>query len=144
MKEKYADTIRKKAEQANALPGKNPPPTPKKQPVFFLTRWNKRLWPLFLSPIFTLLYAPVNRYVSLPSLGSSRPYENMDGVLVEDYFSANSLARILFYLLLIVTELLLIKTTRGLSRGKRIVLLITATVLNLMMGIFFLEFTLWE
>ena len=139
MKEKYADTIRKKVEAA-----KNPPPTPPKEPVFFLTRWNRRLWPLFVSPLFTLIYAPVNRYVSLPKLGSGRPYEDMQGNLVENYFSANSLARIFFYLLLILTELLLIRTTRGLSRGKRTGLLIAATVLNLVMGVFFLEFTLWE
>ena len=139
MKEKYADTIRKKVEAA-----KNPPPPPPKEPVFFLTRWNRRLWPLFLSPLFTLIYAPINRCVSLPKLGSGRPYEDINGNLVENYFSANALARVLFYVLLILTELLLIRTTRGLSRFKRTVLLIIATILNLMMGIFFLEFTLWE
>lgn len=138
MKEKYADTIRKKAEAA-----KNPPPKAP-EPLFFLTSWNRRLWPLFLSPLFTLIYAPINRYVSLPKLGSGRPYEDMQGQFVEQYFSANSLARILFYVMLILTELLLIRTTRGLSRSKRTGLLITATVLNFIMGIFFLEFTLWE
>lgn len=139
MKEKYADTIRKKAEAA-----KNPPPPKAPEPLFFLTSWNRRLWPLFLSPLFTLIYAPINRYVSLPKLGSGRPYEDMQGQFVEQYFSANSLARILFYVLLILTELLLIRTTRGLSRSKRTGLLITATILNFIMGIFFLEFTLWE
>ncbi len=139
MKEKYADTIRKKVEAA-----KNPPPKPKIEPIFFLTRWNKRLWPLFLSPLFTLIYAPINRYVSLPLFGSGRPYEDMNGQLVEDYFSANSLARILFYLLLIATEILLVRTTKGLTRGKRTLLLIGTAILNLMMGILFLEFTLWE
>ena len=139
MKEKYADTIRKKVEA-----GKNPQQQPPKKPIFFLYRWNALLWPLFVSPVFTLLYAPINRYISLPKVGSGRPYESMDGVLVEDYFSANSLARILFYCLLTVTELLLIKTTKGLSRGKRTLLLVGTTVLNLMMGILFLEFTLWE
>ncbi len=143
MKQKYADTIQKKFDKK-----KNPPPPKQEKPVFFLTRWNRLLWPLFISPVFTLLYAPVNRYVSLPKLGSGRPYEDMNGMLVEDYFSANSLSRILFFLLLITTEFLLIKTTRGISRGKcrcrRIALLIVATVLNLVMGIVFLEFTLWE
>ncbi len=138
MKEKYADTIRKKCEAA-----KNPPPKEDK-PLFFLTSWNRLLWPLFLSPLFTLLYAPINRCVSLPMFGSGRPYEDRNGVLVEDYFSANSLARILFYLLLVTTELLLVKTTKGISRGKRIALLSAATILNLLMGILFLEFTLWE
>lgn len=139
MKEKYADTIRKKVEAA-----KNPPPPPSKEPMFFLTSWNRRLWPLFLSPLFTLIYAPINRYISLPKLGSGRPYEDMQGQFVEQYFSANSLARILFYALLILTELLLIRTTHGLSKSKRTVLLVTATLLNFIMGIFFLEFTLWE
>ena len=139
MKEKYADTIQRKVDAA-----KNPPPAPKKEPLFFLTRWNRRVWPLFLAPLFTLIYAPVNRYVSLPTFGSGRPYEDMNGVLVEEYFSANSLARILFYLLLLTTEFLLVRTTKGLTRGKRILLLTGTTVLNVMMGILFLEFTLWE
>jgi hypothetical protein len=66
------------------------------------------------------------------------------GNLIEDYFSANSAARILFYLLLILTELCLFKTTKPLSRGKRIALLIAGTIMNLIMCIVFLEFTLWE
>ena len=139
MKEKYADTIQKKVDAA-----KNPPTAPKKEPLFFLFGWNKRLWPLFLSPLFTLIYAPINRYISLPKLGSGRPYEDMQGQFVEQYFSANSLARILFFALLILPELLLIRTTHGLSKSKRTVLLVTATLLNFIMGIFFLEFTLWE
>ncbi len=139
MKQKYADTIQKKFDAAQ-----NPPPKKEKKPVFFLTRWNKLLWPLFCSPLFTLLYAPVNRYVSLPMLGSGRPYEDMDGVLVESYFSANSLSRILFFLLLTVTQLLLVRTTKGVSRGRRTALLVIGTVLNLVMGVVFLEFTLWE
>ena len=138
MKEKYADTIRKKAEAA-----KNPPPKENK-PVFFLYRWNALLWPLLLSPIFTLIYAPINRHIVLPQLGSGRPYEDLAGNLIEDYFSANSAAMILFYLLLIVTELFMIKTSKGLSRGKRTALLIAASIMNLIMGIVFLEFTLWE
>lgn len=138
-KQKYADTIRQKVDAA-----KNPTPPPPKKPLFFLNRWNTRLWPLFLSPLFTLLYAPFNRYVSLPKFGSGRPYEDMNGALIENYFSANSLARILFYLLLIATEALLIRTTAGMSRGKRVLLLIGATILNLVMGVVFLEFTLWE
>lgn len=139
MKEKYADTIQKKVDAA-----KNPPTAPKKEPLFFLFGWNKRLWPLFLSPLFTLIYAPVNRYMSLPLLGSGRPFEDENGLLVGEYFSANSLARILFYLLILTTEILLFKTTKGLPRLQRSFLLIAATLLNLMMGILFLEFTLWE
>ena len=139
MEQKYADTIRKKVEA-----GKNPPPAPPKKPVFFLYRWNAVLWPLLISPLFTLIYAPINRNVTLPMLGSGRPYEDMNGQLVEEYFSANSAARILFYLLLLTTELLLVRTTRGISRGRRTALLIGATLLNLIMGILFLEFTLWE
>lgn len=138
MKEKYADTIRKKVEAA-----KNPPVTETK-PALFLFRWNALLWPLLISPVFTLIYAPINRYVTLPLLGSGRPYEDMAGNLIEDYFSANSAARILFYLLLIISEFCLFKTAKPLSRGKRIALLITGTIMNLIMGIVFLEFTLWE
>ncbi|MBQ7301878.1 MAG: hypothetical protein IJW77_18770 [Clostridia bacterium] len=138
MKEKYADTIRKKAEA-----GRSPKP-PQKKPVFFLTRWNRRIWPLFLTPLFTLLYAPVNRYVTLPLLGSGRAYVDMNGFLIESYFSANSAARILFYLLLITVEVLLFRTTRGMPRVQRVLLLIGATILNLLLGVVFLEFTLWE
>ena len=138
MKEKYADTIRKKVEAA-----KNPPPKETK-PAFFLFRWNALLWPLLISPAFTLIYAPINRYVTLPMFGSGRPYEDMAGNLIEDYFSANSAARILFFLLLIITELCWFKTTKGISRGKRIALMIAGTIMNLIMGIVFLEFTLWE
>ena len=138
MKEKYADTIRKKVEAAQ-----NPPVTETK-PALFLFRWNALLWPLLISPVFTLIYAPINRYVTLPLLGSGRPYKDMAGNLIEDYFSANSAARILFYLLLIISEFCLFKTAKPLSRGKRIALLITGTIMNLIMGIVFLEFTLWE
>ena len=138
MKEKYADTIRKKVESAQ-----NPPMTETK-PALFLFRWNALLWPLLISPVFTLIYAPINRYVTLPLLGSGRPYEDMAGNLIEDYFSANSAARILFYLLLIISEFCLFKSAKSLSRGKRIALLITGTIMNLIMGIVFLEFTLWE
>ncbi|MBE6657763.1 MAG: hypothetical protein E7604_04875 [Ruminococcaceae bacterium] len=136
---KYADTIRHKVDAA-----KQPPMQKTQKPVFFLYRWNAILWPLLISPLFTLLYSPINRYITLPLFGSGRPYEDMDGTLIETYFSANSVARILFYLLLLATELLLIKTTHGISRRKRIALLITATLLNLVMGAVFLEFTLWE
>lgn len=137
-KKKYADTIREKCE------GKTAPAKPAQKPLFFLNRPNALLWPLFLSPLFTLLYAPVNRHVILPLLGSGRPYVDMDGVLVEEYFSANSLARILFYLLIAATAILLLRTTRGLSKKIRIPLLIVSALLNILLGIVFLEFTLWE
>lgn len=137
-KVKYSDTIREKCEKKNEVPVQNP------KPVFFLNRLNALLWPLFLSPLFTVLYAPVNRSVMLPKLGSGRPYVDMNGALVENYFSANSLSRILFYLLLAATEVLLFRTTRTLSKKKRIPTLIGATLLNLILGVVFLEFTLWE
>ena len=68
----------------------------------------------------------------------------MNGFLIESYFSANSAARILFYLLLITVEVLLFRTTRGMPRVQRVLLLIGATILNLLLGVVFLEFTLWE
>ena len=140
MKEKYADTIRKKVEAA-----KNPP-TPKTPHRFRfkLNRFNRRLWPLLISPLFTLLYMPVNRYVSLPLFGSGRAYTDMEGVLVEQYFSANSVARILFWLLIAAVEYLLFRTSASMERAKRIWFMIGCTVLNIVMGVFFLEFTLWE
>ena len=138
MKQKYADTIRQKVEAA-----KNPTP-PQKKPVFFLSRWNAILWPLLITPFFTLLYSPINQNIVLPHLGSGRIYEDLQGNLVENYFSANSFARILFYLLLVLTELLMFRTTRNLSKKARTALLIAASVMNLIMGIVFLEFTLWE
>jgi len=138
MKEKYADTIRKKAEAA-----KHPPKTPKK-PIFFMMRFNRRLWPLILSPLFTLLYYPVNRYVILPKFGSGRAYVDMNGALIENYFSANSVALILFYLLLLTTEVLLIRTSRGMKTWQRVLFFIGTAILNCIMGFVFLEFTLWE
>ena len=138
MKEKYADTIRKKVEAA-----KNPQPA-KKKPLFFLNKWNSLLWPLLISPFITLIYAPINRHVMLPLLGSGRIYEDSQGNLVENYFSANSAARILFYVLLIVPQLLMFRTTRRLSKKARTALLIGAAVMNLITAAVFLEFTLWE
>ena len=138
MKQKYADTIRLKVEAA-----KNPTP-PKKKPPFFLSSWNALLWPLLITPFFTLIYSPINQNIVLPWLGSGRMYEDLQGNLIENYFSANSLARILFYILLLLTEILIFRTTRKLSKKARTVLLIAASLMNLIMGIVFLEFTLWE
>ena len=137
-KVKYSDTIRQKCENKNEIPAQD------KKPLFSLNRINALLWPLFLSPLFTVLYAPVNRRITLPKLGSGRPFVDMKGVLVEDYFSANSLSRIFFYLLIAATEILLVRSTRGISTKKRIPLLIGATLLNIILGVVFLEFTLWE
>ncbi|MBQ1282011.1 MAG: hypothetical protein IIY16_07185 [Oscillospiraceae bacterium] len=140
MKEKYADTIRKKVEAAQ-----NPPsPKAREKFRFKLNRFNRLSWPLLISPLFTLLYMPVNRYVSLPLFGSGRAYTDMEGALVEQYFSANSVARILFWLLLAVTSYLLFHTSAAIPRTKRILFMIGCTVLNIIMGVFFLEFTLWE
>ena len=61
-KVKYSDTIRQKCEKKNEIPAQD------KKPLFSLNRINALLWPLFLSPLFTVLYAPVNRRITLPKL----------------------------------------------------------------------------
>ena len=138
MKEKYADTIRKKAVAAKQLPQNT------KKPIFFVTRFNRRLWPLIISPLFTLLYYPVNRYVMLPKFGSGRAYVDMNGALIENYFSANSVALILFYLLIVTTEILLVRTSRSMKLWQRVLFYLGTAILNCIMGFFFLEFTIWE
>ncbi|MBQ8578411.1 MAG: hypothetical protein IJ449_10685 [Clostridia bacterium] len=144
-KQKYADTIRRKAEAAP--PTKTPTEELSKNeqlPLFRLNRFNRLFWPLVISPLFTLLYSPVNRYVMLPKLGSGEVYTDMDGNLVEDYFSANSMARVLFWILLALTELLLIRCLRHVRGWKKIPVIFLGTVMNLVVGMFFLEFTLWS
>ncbi len=96
-----------------------------------------------LAPLFTVLYYPVNRYVMLPRLGSGRPYVNMDGILVEDYFSANTVAKLLFYLLVLVTCLLSLRASKGLSGRRRAVYLVFCFAISLLGGLLFLEFSLW-
>ncbi len=138
MKQKYADTIRAKVEA-----GKHP--APKKEDVPFRPNaFNRLFWPILISPAFTLLYIPVNRYITLPLFGSGRPYTDLSGEYIENYFSANSVALILFYLLLAASEILIFHTSKKLPKWKRTFFFIGCTVINLLTAILFLEFTLWE
>ncbi|MBP3918850.1 MAG: hypothetical protein J6I50_06730 [Clostridia bacterium] len=134
----YADTIRKKMEKETEMK------TVPKKPALHLNRFNQLFWPLILFPIFTLLYIPINRYIMLPKLGSGRPYVNLSGQLVEQYFSANTAAHILFLVLLLITEFLLFRTLRVIHGWKKALLCIAVTVLNVAAGLLFLEFTLWS
>ncbi|MGM9625963.1 MAG: hypothetical protein ACI3XM_09695 [Eubacteriales bacterium] len=118
-----------------------PPPSPSSFIRF--NRFNRLLWPLVVTPLFTLLYYPVNRYVMLPKLGSGKPYVDMSGVLVESYFSANTMALFLFWLLLAATEFLLIRSSGAVHGWKRVLLLLFCTLMNIVTGFFFLEFTVW-
>ena len=138
MKERYADTIRKKVDA-----GRNPASKPK-QPLFRMNRLNRWFWPLLLFPAFTLVYTPINHYIALPLFGSGRPHINAFNELVYPVFSANALARILFWLIFSVTELLLIRISLRLDLKKRIAYLIGCTLMCILMGIVFLEYTLWE
>ena len=94
-----------------------------KNGAFFLTGFNKQFLHLLLNPLFTLFYIPVNRYVMLPKLGSGREYTDMDGNLVTEYFSANTLSKILFYVLFLTTLALSVMRCKKLHKGKRILFL---------------------
>lgn len=110
-----------------------------------LTRFNRAFLQLLFFPIFTFLYMPVNRYIVLPKLGSGEPYTDMTGAIVENYFSANSVARILFYVILAVALLFSIKYAKDELRGwKRWGYLLLCVVFAVIGGLFFLEFTLWS
>ncbi len=110
-----------------------------------LTRINRAFMQLLLFPFFTFLYMPVNRYVILPKLGSGEPYTDMSGAIVENYFSANSLARILFYVLLAVELFFSAKYAKNGLRGwKRWGYLLLCLLFSIIGGVFFLEFTLWS
>ena len=138
MKQKYADTIRTKVEA-----GTHPTQKVNRAP-FRPNPFNRLFWPILISPVFTLLYTPLNRYIVLPLLGSGRPYTDLSGKYIEDYFSANSVALILFYLLFAASEFFIFRTSKKLTRWKRLIFLIGCTVINLLTAILFLEFTLWE
>lgn len=134
MKQKSSDTNQPAQQKRTA---------PSPSPFVRFNRFNRLFWPLIVTPLFTLLYSPVNRYIMLPRLGSGKPYVDMKGALVESYFSANTMALLLFWLLLAATELLLIRSSRTVHGWKRVLLFLFCTLMNIVTGFFFLEFTVW-
>ncbi len=135
-KQKYADTIRQKAE----------PKLPESQPKikFRLNGFNRLFWSALIAPVATVLYYPINRYIAYPKLGSGSPYVDMNGALVETYFSANTLVRILFYLLFLLSEIVLIRNAYGTKGWKKAGILLLGTALSFIGGLIFLEFSLWS
>ncbi len=115
-----------------------------KQTSFFLTRFNRLFLQLYLTPLVTLIYAPINRYIVLPKLGSGRPYQDMNGVWIDTYFNANDVARILFYLVLAASLVLTIRQSMQFHGWKRAGYLILCTLISLVTGVAFLEFTVWS
>ncbi len=134
--QKYADTIRQKAEKQNPLP----PP----KPEIRLNRFNRLFLPALTGPLASLLYSPINRYIAVPKLGTGAPYIDMNGALVESYVSANTVVRILHLLLLLFAEIWLIRNTYGMHGWKKAGAILFGTVLNLIGGVIFLEFSLWS
>lgn len=114
------------------------------QSDFRLNTFNRLFLHLLITPVFTLLYAPVNRYVMLPKLGSGAPYVNMAGELVESYFSANTMVRILFYLLTALTLGLTAYRARSFHGWRRVVFVLLSVLGCITAGLIFLEFSVWD
>ncbi len=137
-KTKYADTIRIKADSTAEQPHTA------KKPMVRLNAFNRLFCAALFAPAAAIVYYPFNRYIAVPKLGTGAPYVDMNGALIEDYFSANTLARILFYLLFAASEFLLIRNAGAVHGWKKIAVLFLGTLLNLIGGILFLEFSLWR
>ena len=105
---------------------------------------NRRVWQLLIIPLFTLIYSPVNRLIVLPKLGSGEPYVDMNGQVVTDYFSANTLAVILLVLLILLTGFLSVWNTRGMKWPARIAVLAGCAAVVFFTSFVFLLITLWH
>ncbi|MBQ4290582.1 MAG: hypothetical protein II719_05240 [Clostridia bacterium] len=105
---------------------------------------NRRVWQLLIIPLFTLIYSPVNRLIVLPKLGSGEPYVDMNGQVVTDYFSANTLAVILLVLLILLTGFLSVWNTRRMKWPARIAVLAGCAAVVFFTSFVFLLITLWH
>ena len=108
-----------------------------------LSRFNRMLWQLLITPAALLLYRPLNEHVFLPKLGSGAPYIDMDGNMVTGYFSANSLSCWTAVLLLLLTAGLSVYNTRTLHGWKRIAVIMLCLLAALFGSALFLNYTLW-
>ena len=118
---------------------------PQKPSPIRLTRFNRAFLQLLFFPIFTFLYMPINRHIVFPKLGSGAPYTDMHGAIIENYFSANSVVRILFYVILAAELFFSVKYAKDELHGwKRWGYLLLCAVFSLIGGFFFLQFSLWS
>lgn len=108
-----------------------------------LRRFNGTLWQLLITPLALLCYRPMNEYIFLPKFGSGKPYVDMQGELVTDYFSANTLAQWVSALLFVLTVILSVRNTRTLHGWKRAGVLFVCTAVGLVSSVLFLDYTLW-
>ena len=108
-----------------------------------LSRFNRMLWQLLITPAVLLLYRPLNEHIFLPKLGSGAPYIDMDGTIITGYFSANSLSYWTAVLLFLLTAVLSVYNTRTLRGWKRIAVIMLCLLVALFAGALFLNYTLW-
>ncbi len=110
----------------------------------FLHKYNRMILHLFLTPLFTLLYYPLNRYVMLPLLGDGSPYLNTKGETVEHYFSATHLAWLFAFLLTGITLYFSVRNTKRIQTvWKRILYLIICIYVTGVTFLLFINFSLW-
>lgn len=110
-----------------------------------LNRINSLFWHLLITPLSGLLYFPINRYIILPRLGNGEPYVDIDGNLIEQYFSANQAALIAAVLAEAVTVYFTVRTFKKLTeRWQKTAYFIFCILFSLLTMVLFLEFSLWS
>ncbi len=116
-----------------------------KQDKPLLNRVNRLFAHLLITPFAILIYTPINKNLILPVFGSGAPYTDIDGNVVESYFSANHFSLLLALCLFALSLILTVRLSRSIHRlAVRILYIAGCSIMCLLTFVCFLEFSFWS